>query len=114
MGLALRENKEALSAIVSYEMGKIYQEGMGEVQEMIDIADFALGQSRMLYGNNTHSERENRRLTPSSTIRWGWWVLSPLLISPWPRGPGIPCWPSSRATRWYGNLHQRWYCAPWP
>jgi aldehyde dehydrogenase (NAD+) len=63
MGEALRENKEALATIVSYEMGKIYQEGMGEVQEMIDIADFALGQSRMLYGNNTHSERENHRLS---------------------------------------------------
>ena len=63
MGDALRQNKEALATIVSYEMGKIYQEGMGEVQEMIDIADFALGQSRMLYGNNTHSERENHRLS---------------------------------------------------
>ncbi len=63
MGDALRENKDALSAIVSYEMGKIYQEGQGEVQEMIDIADFALGQSRMLYGNNTHSERPHHRLS---------------------------------------------------
>jgi aldehyde dehydrogenase (NAD+) len=63
MGLALREHKKDLGMIVSYEMGKIYQEGLGEVQEMIDIADFALGQSRMLYGNNTHSERPNHRLS---------------------------------------------------
>ncbi|MCF8231067.1 MAG: aldehyde dehydrogenase family protein [Bacteroidales bacterium] len=63
MGLALRENKEALGAIVSYEMGKIYQEGLGEVQEMIDIADFATGQARMLYGMNTHSERPNHKLS---------------------------------------------------
>lgn len=63
MGEALRENKEALATIVSYEMGKIYQEGLGEVQEMIDIADFAVGQSRMLYGMSTHSERANHRLS---------------------------------------------------
>lgn len=62
MGDALRENKEALGALVSYEMGKVHQEGMGEVQEMIDIADFALGQSRMLYGMNTKSERPNHKL----------------------------------------------------
>ncbi|MCF8303483.1 MAG: aldehyde dehydrogenase family protein [Bacteroidales bacterium] len=63
MGQVLRDNKEWLGAMVSYDMGKIHQEGMGEVQEMIDIADFALGQSRMLYGNSTHSERPNHRLT---------------------------------------------------
>ena len=49
-GDALREKKKSLGALVSYEMGKSYQEGLGEVQEMIDICDFALGQSRMLYG----------------------------------------------------------------
>lgn len=63
MGDALRANKEELGALVSYEMGKIHQEGMGEVQEMIDIADFALGQSRMLYGMNTKSERPNHKLS---------------------------------------------------
>src|SRR5699024_1326942 len=46
IGLKLRKNKEALGRLVSYEMGKIYQEGLGEVQEMIDICDFAVGQSR--------------------------------------------------------------------
>ena len=63
MGLALRENKEYLGRLVSYEMGKIYQEGLGEVQEMIDIADFALGQSRMMYGMNSHSERPEHHLS---------------------------------------------------
>src|SRR5699024_3793555 len=50
IGLELRNHKEDLGKLVSYEMGKIYQEGLGEVQEMIDICDFAVGQSRMLYG----------------------------------------------------------------
>ncbi|MFO8054115.1 MAG: aldehyde dehydrogenase family protein [Bacteroidales bacterium] len=63
MGDALRENKEELGALVSLEMGKIHQEGMGEVQEMIDIADFALGQSRMLYGMNSKSERPEHKLS---------------------------------------------------
>jgi aldehyde dehydrogenase (NAD+) len=62
MGEALRKNKEPLASIISYEMGKIYQEGLGEVQEMIDICDFAVGQSRMLYGMTTHSEREDHRM----------------------------------------------------
>lgn len=62
MGDALRENKPQLGKLVSWEMGKIYQEGLGEVQEMIDICDFAVGQSRMLYGMTTHSERENHRM----------------------------------------------------
>lgn len=61
-GDALRENKEDLGALVSYEMGKSLQEGMGEVQEMIDICDFALGLSRQLYGLTMHSERPNHRM----------------------------------------------------
>lgn len=61
-GNALREHKADLGALVSYEMGKSYQEGLGEVQEMIDICDFAVGQSRMLYGMTTHSERPNHRM----------------------------------------------------
>jgi len=59
---ALRANKEDLGALVSLEMGKIYQEGLGEVQEMIDVADFALGLSRQLYGMTTNSERPGHRL----------------------------------------------------
>ncbi|KTC89223.1 MULTISPECIES: aldehyde dehydrogenase family protein [Legionella] len=62
MGDALREHKDVLGSLVSLEMGKSKQEGDGEVQEMIDIADFAVGQSRMLYGNTMHSERPNHRM----------------------------------------------------
>ena len=59
---ALRDNKDALGSLVALEMGKIKQEGDGEVQEMIDIADFAVGQSRMLYGKTMHSERQDHRM----------------------------------------------------
>ena len=62
IGQALREQKDSLGSLVSLEMGKSKQEGDGEVQEMIDIADFAVGQSRMLYGNSMHSERPNHRM----------------------------------------------------
>ncbi|HUX53993.1 MAG TPA: aldehyde dehydrogenase family protein [Williamwhitmania sp.] len=62
IGLALREKKEELGYIVSLEMGKIFQEGMGEVQEMIDICDFAVGQARLLNGYTMRSERPNHRL----------------------------------------------------
>ncbi|MFO7845482.1 MAG: aldehyde dehydrogenase family protein, partial [Balneolaceae bacterium] len=62
IGLKLREYKKPLGKLVSYEMGKIYQEGLGEVQEMIDICDFAVGQSRMLYGKTMHSERPQHRM----------------------------------------------------
>lgn len=62
IGDKLREYKEDLGYIVSYEMGKIYQEGLGEVQEMIDICDFAVGLSRQLYGLTMHSERPNHRM----------------------------------------------------
>jgi aldehyde dehydrogenase (NAD+) len=58
----LRLNKDALGTLVSLENGKIKAEGDGEVQEMIDIADFAVGQSRMLYGNTMHSERIQHRM----------------------------------------------------
>ena len=61
-GEALRENKDALGRLVSYEMGKSLQEGWGEVQEMIDICDFAVGLSRQLYGLTMHSERPNHRM----------------------------------------------------
>ena len=62
IGQKLREYKEPLGKLVTYEMGKIYQEGLGEVQEMIDICDFAVGQSRMLYGKTMHSERPQHRM----------------------------------------------------
>ncbi len=62
IGEALREKKDLLGSLVSLEMGKSKQEGDGEVQEMIDIADFAVGQSRMLYGKSMHSERPQHRM----------------------------------------------------
>ena len=62
LGDKLRAQKEVLGKLVSYEMGKSYQEGLGEVQEMIDICDFAVGQSRQLYGFTIHSERPSHRM----------------------------------------------------
>ena len=63
LGEALRHHKADLGTLVSLENGKILAEGLGEVQEMIDIADFALGQSRMLYGLSMHSERPRHRMS---------------------------------------------------
>jgi len=62
LGEALRAKKEPLGKLVALEMGKIVQEGYGEVQEMIDICDFALGLSRQLYGLTMHSERPQHRM----------------------------------------------------
>ncbi|MBU1096580.1 MAG: aldehyde dehydrogenase family protein [Bacteroidetes bacterium] len=62
IGDQLRLYKNDLGKLVTYEMGKSIQEGWGEVQEMIDICDFAVGQSRQLYGYTMHSERDNHRM----------------------------------------------------
>lgn len=62
IGLALREAKDDLGKLVTLEMGKIYQEGLGEVQEMIDVCDFAVGQARLLNGITMHSERPDHRI----------------------------------------------------
>ncbi|HXF27448.1 MAG TPA: aldehyde dehydrogenase family protein, partial [Bryobacteraceae bacterium] len=62
IGGELRKHKDDLGALVTLEMGKILAEGKGEVQEMIDIADFAVGLSRQLYGMTTHSERPGHRM----------------------------------------------------
>ena len=62
IGNAVREAKDELGKLVSWEMGKIYQEGLGEIQEMIDICDFAVGLSRQLYGFTMHSERPGHRM----------------------------------------------------
>jgi aldehyde dehydrogenase (NAD+) len=62
IGNELREKKNSLAQLVSYEMGKSLQEGLGEVQEMIDICDFSVGLSRQLYGLTMHSERPNHRM----------------------------------------------------
>ena len=69
VGNAIREKKDALGRLITLEMGKILQEGWGEVQEAIDIADFAVGQSRMLYGLSMHSER------PGHAMREQWHPL---------------------------------------
>jgi aldehyde dehydrogenase (NAD+) len=69
VGNSIREKKDALGRLVTLEMGKILQEGWGEVQEAIDIADFAVGQSRMLYGLSMHSER------PEHAMREQWHPL---------------------------------------
>ncbi len=63
LGTSLREHKDLLGSLVSLEVGKIKSEGDGEVQEMIDMADFAVGQSRMLYGTTMHSERSQHRMS---------------------------------------------------
>ncbi len=74
LGGKLREKKEALGALVALECGKIYQEGLGEVQEMIDICDFAVGLSRQLYGLSIVSER------PQHKMREIWQPLGPVGI----------------------------------
>ena len=74
LGNILREKKEALGSLVSLESGKIYQEGLGEVQEMIDICDFAVGLSRQLYGLTIASER------PSHKMREYWQPMGPIGI----------------------------------
>lgn len=74
LGNILRDKKEALGSLVALECGKIYQEGLGEVQEMIDICDFAVGQSRQLYGLTITSER------PQHKMREYWQPLGPVGI----------------------------------
>jgi aldehyde dehydrogenase (NAD+) len=74
LGEELRKDKEALGRLVSLECGKIYQEGLGEVQEMIDICDFAVGLSRQLYGLTIASER------PGHSMRETWQPLGPVGI----------------------------------
>ena len=74
LGEELRTEKEALGALVTLEVGKISQEGLGEVQEMIDICDFAVGLSRQLYGRSIASERPGHRLTET------WHPLGPVAV----------------------------------
>ncbi len=74
LGDAYRRHKEPLGALISLEMGKIYSEGLGEVQEMIDICDFAVGLSRQLYGLSMHSERPGHRMYEQ------WHPLGPVAV----------------------------------
>lgn len=87
LGNALRDNLEPLGELVSLEMGKIRAEGIGEVQEMIDICDFAIGLSRQLCGSTMHSERPGHRmyeqwhpLGPAVGSRNSVWVVA-ILVS---------------------------------
>ena len=73
-GEELRREKDALGGLVTLEVGKIAQEGLGEVQEMIDICDFAVGLSRQLYGRSIASERPGHRLTET------WHPLGPVAV----------------------------------
>ena len=72
--MKLRERKADLAALVTWEAGKIIQESLGEVQEMIDICDFAVGLSRQLYGLTIASERPNHRMMEQ------WHPLGPVLV----------------------------------
>ena len=74
LGDEFRKYKEPLGALISLEMGKIYSEGLGEVQEMIDICDFAVGLSRQLYGLTMHSERPGHRMYEQ------WQPLGPVAV----------------------------------
>src|SRR5437870_4672013 len=87
-GERLRRHKADLAAVVSIEAGKITQEALGEVQEMIDICDFAVGLSRQLYGRTMASERPGHRLT-EQCIRPVRWAGFPPSTFPWRYGRGM-------------------------
>ena len=97
LGNELRKHKEPLGRLVTLEMGKILSEGLGEVQEMIDMCDFAVGLSRQLYGPTMMSER------PRSV----WSASSRRSTSRWRCGRGTRPWPPSAATPPCGNPRPR-------
>lgn len=91
-GELLREHKQALGALVTLECGKILQEGLGEVQEMIDICDFAVGLSRQLYGLTIASERPGHRMSET------WQPIGPVgIISAFNFPVAVWCWNSALA-----------------
>ena len=102
-GEKLRKHKESLGKLVSYEMGKSYQEGLGEVQEMIDICDFAVGLSRQLHGLTMHSERPRHRMYEQYHPRV-LWVLFLLSIFLWRCGVGILPWLGYLAIHVFGRV----------
>ena len=96
-GRLLEQHKEDLAGLVTAEVGKIRSEALGEVQEMIDVVDLAVGQSRQLFGKTMPSERSGHRLAET----WhplGLWGSSPPSTSRWPSTPGTPVSRSSPAT----------------
>jgi len=113
VGEALREKKEMLGALVSLEMGKIYTEGLGEVQEMIDICDFAVGLSRNLSGPTLQSERPKHRMMEQ------WHPLGVIgIISAFNFPVAVWAWNTALAgsvvTVAYGSPRVRLRCAPSP
>ncbi len=92
LGNKLREHKQSLGALVTWECGKIYQEGLGEVQEMIDICDFAVGLSRQLYGLTIASERPGHRMCET------WHPMGPVgVISAFNFPVAVWCWNAALA-----------------
>ena len=92
LGNKLREHKQSLGALVTWECGKIYQEGLGEVQEMIDICDFAVGLSRQLYGLTIASERPGHRMSET------WHPMGPVgVISAFNFPVAVWCWNAALA-----------------
>ena len=91
-GNKLRQHKQDLGALVTWECGKIYQEGLGEVQEMIDICDFAVGLSRQLYGLTIASERPGHRMSET------WHPMGPVgVISAFNFPVAVWCWNAALA-----------------
>jgi aldehyde dehydrogenase (NAD+) len=92
---------------VTLETGKIVSEGLGEVQEMIDICDFAVGLSRQLYGRTIATERADHRMMETLGTRSVSAASYPLSTFPWRFGPEMPRLLSSAATRWSGSPPRR-------
>ena len=105
-GEKLRKYKRSLGELVSFEMGKSLQEGLGEVQEMIDICDFAVGLSRQLHGLTMHSERPGHRMYEQYHPLGVVGIIS-ALIFPSLFGTGILLWPGFVGTLVFGNLQKK-------
>ena len=104
-GEELRAAKAELGRLVTLEVGKVVSEGLGEVQEMIDICDFAVGLSRQLYGLTIASERpDHRMMRPGG--RWASASFPPS-TSRSPSGPGTRRWRWSAATPWCGSRRRK-------
>ena len=82
LGEELRREKEALGALVTLEVGKIAQEGLGEVQEMIDICDYAVGLSRQIFGLTIATERPNHRMFPTPDFLLFYSAAAALSVTP--------------------------------
>ena len=105
-GEELRAAKADLGALVTLEAGKVTSESLGEVQEMIDICDYAVGLSRQLFGLTIATERPDHRMMETWHPLGVVGVIS-ALTSPWPSGRGTRPWPSSAATPASGSRRRR-------